>query len=190
MLCYQPTLVDRAGRRTAAVALILRQHVQGAEVLFIERSRRTDDPWSGQMAFPGGKTDPCDRSSMQTTLRETHEEVGISLNPELNIGCLDDLVAPPNSPAHGLVVSCHAFELEKNVRIQPNSEVHDTIWIPIDWMLDPKNFIAAFRPRDYEGVFPGLRVAPDDNRVIWGLTFRFVQSFLGNLRPGFSFRVS
>ncbi len=188
MLAYRPILVNREGRRTAAVALILRQHFHGAEILFIERSRRTGDPWSGQMAFPGGKTDPSDRFSMETALRETQEEIGIGLKPGMNIGCLDDLVAPPKSPAHGLVVSCHAFELERNEQIRPNSEVHDTVWIPIDWMLDRDNFIKNYRPRDYEGSFPGIRVGRDDDRVIWGLTFRFVQEFLGILQPGFSFR--
>ncbi len=188
MLAHRPVLVNRAGRRTAAVALILRQNVQGAEVLFIERSRRANDPWSGQMAFPGGKMDSSDKNSIETALRETQEEVGIRLKPNMNIGCLDDLVAPPNSPAHGLVVSCYVFQLEQEEHIRPNSEVHDTVWIPIDWMLDRDNFIEGFRPRDYEGSFPGIRVGRDDNRVIWGLTFRFVQGFLGILQPDFSFR--
>ena len=188
MLAYHPRLVSRKNRKTAAVALILRQHMQGAEVLFIERSRRTDDPWSGQMAFPGGKTEPDDNYSMETALRETHEEVGIRLSPNMSIGCLDDLVAPPSSPAHGLVVSCYAFVLEQNEHIRPNSEVHDTIWLSIDWMLNKRNFIGDFRPRDYEGSYPGIRVGREDNRVIWGLTFRFLQGFLGILQPDFSFR--
>src|SRR5687767_9515898 len=38
----------------AAVALILRDGKAGIELLFIRRAEHPQDPWSGQMAFPGG----------------------------------------------------------------------------------------------------------------------------------------
>ena len=189
LLDYRPNLVDLTNRRSAAVALIMREGKQGAEILFIERAWLAGDPWSGQMAFPGGKKDSSDDSLLETALRESREEVGIELVSSKQIGRLDDLAAPPTSPAHGLVVSCYAFELEENVPIRSNSEVHDTIWIPISWMLDSGNYIAEYRPRDYDGVFPGIRVAEDDSRVIWGLTYRFLQGFMKILRSDFDFRL-
>ena len=49
-----PSTGDRKG---AAVAMILREAVEDVEMLFIERARHDSDPWSGHLAFPGGKVE-------------------------------------------------------------------------------------------------------------------------------------
>ena len=49
-------LADAAATpRRAAVAVILRDAMRGPEVLFIRRAEHPRDPWSGHMAFPGGR---------------------------------------------------------------------------------------------------------------------------------------
>ncbi len=55
---------DYSGPR-AAVAIVLREGAKGIELLLIRRSEHPDDPWSGQMAFPGGRHDPEDLRSLQ-----------------------------------------------------------------------------------------------------------------------------
>ena len=77
---FRPEALSTAGRRQASVALILRGP-EGAsqEVLFIERATRESDPWSGHMAFPGGRLDDSDATSRAAAERETVEEVGLSL---------------------------------------------------------------------------------------------------------------
>jgi 8-oxo-dGTP pyrophosphatase MutT (NUDIX family) len=41
----------------------------------------TNDPWSGNVALPGGKQDEQDRGDdYETAVRETREEVGIDLD--------------------------------------------------------------------------------------------------------------
>lgn len=174
---HQPEIVDATGSREAAVALILRDGLNGAEILFIERARHDGDPWSGQMAFPGGRREAGDPTPLETARRETLEEVGIDLSRSSNIGRIDDLVAPPASPAHGLVVSCHAFEVRESTPIHLNNEVRNTIWIPVAWLSDPASSVSDYRPRDYDGDFQGIRVSSQDKRVIWGLTFRFLRQF-------------
>ena len=49
------------------------------EMLFVKRSVYPGDPWSGQVAFPGGKAEP-DEAFTETAIRETQEEIGIDLN--------------------------------------------------------------------------------------------------------------
>src|SRR5437867_492237 len=62
-----------------AVSLVLRGRVS-PEILLIERAEREGDPWSGQIAFPGGRRQRGDRTLLDTAKRETKEEVGLSLS--------------------------------------------------------------------------------------------------------------
>ncbi len=47
----------------AAVSLILIQVHQDFKILFVKRVERLSDPWSGQIAFPGGKKESEDEMS-------------------------------------------------------------------------------------------------------------------------------
>src|SRR6185295_3323821 len=70
----EPWLGDRA-----AVAAILRESATDLEALLIRRAEREDDPWSGHMAFPGGRRGAADRDIEETARRETLEEIGLDL---------------------------------------------------------------------------------------------------------------
>src|SRR5512140_1637351 len=81
----------------AAVALVLYAGEDGLETLFIKRATRDGDPWSGQIALPGGKRHEGEDSLMTTAVRETQEEIGLDLavNGTL-LGELDEI--RPRSP--------------------------------------------------------------------------------------------
>src|SRR5437868_134308 len=78
--------------RRAAVAAVLRQGEIEPEVLFIHRAEHPLDPWSGHMAFPGGRVEPQDASEQAAAERETEEEVGLRLaEAAVRAGRLNDL---------------------------------------------------------------------------------------------------
>ncbi|CAM0142020.1 unnamed protein product [Umbelopsis sp. WA50703] len=61
------------------------------EILFIRRAKRAGDPWSGDMAFPGGRNEEGE-NDQDTVAREVMEEVGLDLNTNgfVKLGCLND----------------------------------------------------------------------------------------------------
>ena len=73
-------------------ALAASSSASTTEVLFIKRAARDGDPWSGHVAFPGGKNEG--ESDMACAARETLEEVGLDLaaadGSYLFLGRLDD----------------------------------------------------------------------------------------------------
>ena len=77
---HQPAPPPVKASTRAAVALLLQPQVDDLQMLFIHRAHHPQDPWSGHMAFPGGRKDPEDVDLRTTIHRETKEEVGIDLN--------------------------------------------------------------------------------------------------------------
>lgn len=158
----------------AAVALVFHQPPGGApELLFIERAKKEGDPWSGQMAFPGGRHDPGDSDISATASREAFEEVGVQLDRPF--GRLDDFSGSRNPRVPPLVVSPFAYEARERPTLMPNEEVQSTVWIPVPWILHPdSSYDYRFERPEFSGTFPAVRF---EGYTVWGLTYRI----LGNL---------
>lgn len=162
--------------RRAAVALILREAHAGLELLFIRRAEFAGDPWSGQVAFPGGRHEPQDHSLVETAIRETHEELALdlALHGRL-IGSLDDLhprtpVLPP------IVVRPFVFALQANETFSLSREVADAFWVPIPVLGAPETSAeSVVEVRGMRIRVPSFRHGP---HVIWGMTERMLRQLL------------
>lgn len=163
----------------AAVAAILRERERGPEVLLIKRAEHENDPWSGHMAFPGGRRDPVDPTIEHTAVRETLEEIGLDLETH------GELIAPLDDvPTHksGLVVRPFVWAVESPPGLAPNHEVDEVHWIDLASMMRGE------RDTVFELDWKGERVrfpayAVEDN-VVWGLTFRMLQILFERVRTG------
>lgn len=175
---YRPELRPTAGQRLAGVSLVLRDDVRDPEVLLIERATREGDPWSGHMAFPGGRADPGDPNLVYTAQRETREEVGFGLEKADLIGRLDDLSGRA-AAANRMVVSAYVFHSPSPATLALEaSEVADAMWVPLRHLADPGNLVRyPMQYGEHEVIFPGIGLGPDDSRVVWGLTYRFLEIF-------------
>ncbi|MDA9282425.1 CoA pyrophosphatase [Pseudomonadales bacterium] len=170
------------GQREAAVALVLQPKVSGLRALFILRAKKEGDPWSGQMALPGGHRETIDTDLVETARRETHEEIGLDLNKAGRyLGSLAGIRANPRA-GFDLVVTPQVFALEdKAVPLQPNEEVAEVLWGNLDEMISGRSLTdASFPEFQREGTFPGYQVGA---QVVWGLTFRMINDFFELIRP-------
>jgi 8-oxo-dGTP pyrophosphatase MutT (NUDIX family) len=176
----EPALLEGGLRDRAAVAIVLTEHTGSLDLLLIERARRAGDPWSGQMAFPGGRVDPGDVTVRAAAERETFEEVGLSLAESELLGRLDDLPGRP-APPGDFAVSAFVFYASAPGLLSLNHEVRDAFWFPLDSLSDRDRYID--HPVDFESdrFFPGILVGDPGRHVVWGLTYRFLDRFLNLL---------
>ena len=120
-----------------------------------------------------------DASERNAAMRETFEEVGLSLDGAEYLGRLDDQVGRPTSPGGGLVISAHAFGLEDpGPLVLDAREVAFAFWFPVLDLLDPDRHIDYRYPALKDMHFPGIVVGDPDRHVVWGLTYRFLEIFL------------
>lgn len=174
---YRPQIVSDPPGRRAAVAIALCESLGDLQVLFIERASREGDPWSGHMAFPGGRVADTDLSPQAAAQRETLEEVGLSLADGELLGRLDDSPGLPGT-SRELVVSAFVFHVTEPPPLVPNHEVRETFWFPVESLLDSRLHIEHPVARGTRTHFPGILVGEPGRHVVWGLTYRFLVSFL------------
>ena len=171
--------IPAKGRRRAAVSVVLREAKRGPEVLLIERAQREGDPWSGHMAFPGGRVEGDDADARAAAERETLEEVGVTLDDAEFLGSLDDLEdRVAQTGRNGLVISAFVYHHARPSPLLPNHEVREALWVPVSWLHEPGRQVEYRIPRHESFRFPGILVGEPDRHVIWGLTYRFVECLL------------
>ena len=158
-------LGDPPGFAMGAVSLILRDR-KAVEVLLIERATREEDPWSGQLAFPGGGRHPEDRNLLETATRETQEEVHVDLSRDARLLGRLPPRAPGNRP-EWLVVP-FVFALTRPVTPTAGAEAARAFWMRLDAL--PRGLCTAtihLPGRELE--MPAFDVG---GKPLWGFTFR------------------
>lgn len=161
-------------KKPAAVALILRQTGSCRELLFIERAHHPDDPWAGNIGFPGGRRDPVDETLRHTAERETMEEVGIDLAAARYLGRLSDVVGA-NLPVR---VACFVYGLTTPVVPVVSDEVHEAFWFDLYQLIHPLRQVTAqvaFGGKRLEA--PAIDLGLPGKAMLWGITFRLVSQF-------------
>jgi 8-oxo-dGTP pyrophosphatase MutT (NUDIX family) len=173
---YQATIGSLDGARYASVALIFQDANPGLELLVIKRAIRDGDPWSGQMAFPGGKIDSADKDAKAAAEREVREEVGFVLSDSSYLGRIDDTVAQvPGIP--NVVLSAFVYRLPSRVLLALNEEVAEAIWVPLSRFIDPAYSADFQHPRMPDSLMSAVRLSESDQHILWGLSYRVMEAF-------------
>jgi 8-oxo-dGTP pyrophosphatase MutT (NUDIX family) len=160
------------GNKFAAVSIIVRG-TEYPSVLLIKRAERKGDPWSGQIAFPGGKTNSGDLTARDTAIRETMEEVGIDLSRGaefLGYG------APTTTHTGSMDVVPAVFVLREAADVRPNEEVASYQWVDLEDLVAPQ--AKSTYELHYDGKIVSMPAYAVGGYVVWGLTYRILSSVL------------
>jgi 8-oxo-dGTP pyrophosphatase MutT (NUDIX family) len=158
--------------RKAAVMICLFEGKNDLQTAFIKRSEY-DGPHSGQISFPGGIYKEEDQSLLDTALRETEEETGISGNHARILGALSPLHIPiTNILVHPFV---SFYEHEPIFQID-EKEVEYMILANLKSFLEPGNRKKEkwiFSEQEIKVPFFQL-----DGNKIWGATAMMLSEFI------------
>ncbi|MFL6256004.1 MAG: NUDIX hydrolase [Pyrinomonadaceae bacterium] len=169
--------------RLAAVALVLREGLEGPEMLVIKRSETERDHWSGHMALPGGRVEDEDESLQATAARETFEEVGLDLRAGGEAIARLGTVTPQSPYAPRVSVTPFVFVAPRAYHATVESkelllseEVAAAFWVPVG-ELKRGGRSAVFR-MVFAGVEREWPAYPSQHGLIWGITERILTEFL------------
>lgn len=165
---------DRTGIKISGVALICKIIDEKLHLVFIKRAEETG-PHSGQIAFPGGKLDLLagDKDTLDTSIRETFEEIGIQLNTENLLFKLSQLYVPPSN----FLVDSYVYFIDSKEEYFINkSEVAEIFEIPVSLLFEK----CSLQNHEFDTIY-GKIVAPCyiwNDVKIWGATAIILNEFL------------
>ncbi|HNT25944.1 MAG TPA: CoA pyrophosphatase [Anaerolineales bacterium] len=178
---YPSAFLSDAPRPAAVLVPMLRAPITsngdtGWHLLLTRRSDRLAEH-RGQVAFPGGRSDPGDPTPQATALREAEEEVGIKPSDVQVLGTLNSVLTITNysvTPVIGIIPWPYP------IRLQPN-EVSRVFTMPLHWLADPEHRKIQRRPiPSMQGIesLPVIYFNPYDGEVLWGISAEITVTLL------------
>jgi 8-oxo-dGTP pyrophosphatase MutT (NUDIX family) len=135
----------------------------GLQVLLTQRTEHLHDH-AGQISFPGGRMEERDESMIDTALRESEEEIGLSRAHIDVIGTLPEYLT-----VSGYRVTPVVALVRPVARYQPDPyEVADVFEVPLQFLMNPANHeIRVWQSQEGARRFYAI---PYAERFIWGAT--------------------
>lgn len=156
-----------------SAVLILVYPVNNKPMIVFMQRPGGDNPHSGQISFPGGKTEKTDKSIVATAIRETNEELGVKYELIEPISKLTELFIPVSNFAVTPVVACMYQQPE--FIINPK-EVDFVIEIPLSKLVQPDCLSTkVFHHGEVAFEAPVFKY---NKHIIWGATAMMLNEFL------------
>ena len=157
--------ISEPGLRRSAVLLLLYCKDGEYAVLFNKRTNKVEFN-KGEICFPGGGMDDGDAGLLETALRETHEEMGISPSSVTVLGELDE-----TTTRAGFVIRPFVGTIPYPYKFRPNEdEVAEVLEAPVSSLLDRRNV--------EEADWAHSKVYSFGEHKIFGATARILEQFL------------
>ena len=155
----------------AAAVLIAIQNQDGIPHVILTKRSSALKNHPGQVAFPGGKIDPCDATAIQAALREAQEEIAL---PSTQVDVLGSL--PDHITVTGFRVTPVVAFIEDSFNPVPEAgEVDEVFPVPFNFLMHPSNYTIC--KRRYMGYDRRYYTVPYGPHYIWGATARMLRAF-------------
>jgi 8-oxo-dGTP pyrophosphatase MutT (NUDIX family) len=158
----------------AAVVMLLTLRGDALELMFARRAEDPRDPWSGQIAFPGGRSKPVDSTLMQTACREFFEETFYDVCKRAEVVGFLRPLSPANSPT--LSVTPFVAYTDRKFVFTPSTEVTEVFW------ADLRRMVRASVDVQLGGTRLRRPAYVYGRHVIWGLTASMLDRLVDILR--------
>ncbi len=144
-------------------------------LLLIQKADNERYAWSGQMAFPGGHTDPEDNSREETALRELEEEMGIKQENVEILGSIGHFSTINNREIETFIGVWN----QKDKIVFDKSEISRVMPVALNYLVGVhiKRGFNVQKPVVYDLSYPFEDV------VIWGVTAKMIYHLIEILLP-------
>jgi len=129
---------------------------------------------AGEISFPGGKLDSLDSDLLQTALRETSEEIGLTISKDQVIGQLDPVVTL-NS---GFLILPFISVVDTIPPLFANCEVEKIFHIPLEPFLKTE----AKDPNPSHNLIQEMFTFEYQNQIVWGASARILNQIQSCLK--------
>ena len=122
---------------------------------------------AGEISFPGGKLDVSDSDLLETALRETSEEIGLTITRDQVVGQLEPVVTL-NS---GFLILPFVSIVDKIPSLSANCEVEKIFHIPLESFLKT----GTQDPDPTHNIIQEMYVFEYQNQIVWGASARILK---------------
>ena len=128
---------------------------------------------AGEISFPGGKLESCDSNLLETALRETREEIGLSISPEQVIGQLKPVITLNSR----FTILPFVSVLETIPPLSANAEVEKIFHIPLGDFLKTM----ANDPDPTHNLIQEMYTFEFKGNIVWGASARVLKQIADSL---------
>ena len=170
--------------RQPALAAVLLPLVMRDELTLLLTERSTNlSTHSGQIAFPGGRTDDTDHDAVDTALREAHEEIAL---PRHHVEVLGTL--PTYITGSAFIITPVVALIKPGFQLHPNpGEVADVFEVPLRFLMNPAHHqrhetefdgvLRQWLSMPYSDLTSQIAGSEIKERYIWGATAGMLRNF-------------